>query len=134
MAEEVLVGEQLTPEMIKSGELLVVALDNGDVVVKGAYWLLLSEQREWRLVIASPEVRLGGPMAMYRKIRGILGRLPKGVAAVGTKDISAVDEKDPLFLRLRSALSTGPGIGGVRFSRNVVDGQLIEDAYVYRVT
>ena len=134
MAEEVLVGEQLTPDMIKSGELVVVALDKGDVVVKGAYWLLLPEQREWRLVIASPEVRFGGPMAMYRKIREILGRLPAGAPVVGTKDISAVDEKDPLFLRLRSAISTGPGVGGIRFSRNVVKGQLIEDAYVYRVS
>lgn len=60
MAEEVLVGEQLTPDMIKSGELLVVALDKLDVVVKGAYWLLLPDQRDWRLVIASPEVRVGG--------------------------------------------------------------------------
>lgn len=71
---------------------------------------------------------------MYRKIRGVLGRLPAGAAAVGTKDISVVDEKDPLFLLLRSAISTGPGVGGIRFSRNVVNGQLIEDAYLYRVT
>ncbi len=71
---------------------------------------------------------------MYRKIREVLGRLPEGVAAVGTKDISAVDEKDPLFLRLRSAISTGPEVGGIRFSRNVVNGQLIENSYVYRVT
>jgi hypothetical protein len=134
MAEELLVGEQLTPEMVKSGEALVAALDKMNVLVKGAFWLLLPDQRVWRLVIASPEVRVLGPKALYRKLRAALGRLPADVGAIGTKDISVIDEKTPLFLLLRSAVSTGPGIGGVRFSRSVINGQLIEDAYLYRLT
>jgi hypothetical protein len=134
MAEEVLVGEQLTPDMIKSGALLIAALDKLNLLVKGAFWLQLPDQRVWRLVIASPEVRVAGPRAVYRKIRAALGRLPGEVAAVGTKDISVVDEKAPLFQLLRSAVSTGPGISGVRFTRNVINGQLIEDAYLYRLT
>ena len=134
MAEEILVGEHLTPEMIKSGEMLVAALDKMNLLVQGAFWLLLPDQRIWRLMIASPEVRLVGPRAVYRKIRSALGRLPPGVASVGTKDISVVDEKTPLFLLMRSAISSGPGISGIRFSRNVINGQLIEDAYLYRVT
>ena len=134
MAEELLVGEQLTPEMIKSGEMLIAALDKLNVLVKGAFWLLLPDQRTWRLVIASPEVRLAGPKAVYRKIRSALERLPPGVASVGTKDISVVDEKAHALSLLRSAVSTGPGISGIRFSRNVINGQLVEDAYLYRVT
>lgn len=133
MAEEVLVGEQLTPDMIKSGELLVASLDKLNILVKGAFWLLLPDQHVWRLVIACPEVRLGGPKAMYRKIRSALGKLPTGASPIGTKDISVVDEQAPLFLLLRSAIPTGPGKGGVRFSRNMINGQLIEDAYLYRV-
>jgi hypothetical protein len=34
---------------------------------------------------------------------------------------------------LRVALRTGPGIGGIRFSSNVINGTLIEDAYIYRL-
>lgn len=134
MAEELLVGEQLTPEMIRSGETLVAALDKLNLLVRGAFWLLLPDQRTWRLVIASPEVRLVGPKVVYRKIRSALEKLPAGSANLGTKDISVVDEKTPIFLFLRSAVSTGPGISGIRFSQNVINGQLIEDAYIYRLT
>ena len=134
MAQELLVGEQLTADMIKSGELLVAALDKLNLLVKGAFWLLLPEQHVWRLVIASPQVRLLGPKAVYKKIRSALGKLPPEIATVETKDISVVDERTPLFQLLRSTIATGPGISGIRFSRNVINGQLIEDAYVYRVT
>ena len=133
MAQELLVGEQLTPDMIKSGELLIAALDKLNLRVKGAFWLLLPEQHVWRLIIASPEVRLHGPKAVYRKIAAVLNKLPDEVTPVGTKDISVVEDNHPLLLVLRSAVSTGPGISGIRFSRNVINGQLIEDAYLYRV-
>lgn len=133
MAQELLVGEQLTPDMIKSGELLIAALDKLNLLVKGAFWLLLPDQHVWRLFIASPEVRLHGPKAVYRKVVAALHKLPAEATPIGTKDISVVEDKDPLLLRLRSAVSTGPGTSGIRFSKNVIDGQLIEDAYLYRV-
>lgn len=133
MAEEILVGEQLTPDMIKSGALLLAALDKLNVSVKGAYWRLLPDQHVWRLVIASPEVRELGPKAVYRKVVSALQKLPQDVTTIGTKDISVVDDKTQPFLTLRSMVSTGPGISGIRLSKNVINGELIEDAYVYRL-
>lgn len=133
MAQELLVGEQLTPDMIKSGELLVAALDKLNLLVKGAFWLLLPDQHVWRLFIASPEVRLHGPKAVYRKVVAALQRLPAEATPIGTKDISVVDDKNPILHMFRTAVSTGPGIAGIRFSKNVINGQLIEDAYLYRV-
>lgn len=133
MDQELLVGEQLTSDMIKSGELLIAALDELNLSVKGAFWLLLPDQHVWRLIIASPEVRLHGPKAVYRKIAAALHRLPGEVMPIGTKDISVVEDKNPMLVLLRTAISTGPGISGIRFSRNVINGQLIEDAYIYRI-
>jgi len=34
---------------------------------------------------------------------------------------------------LKKALRVEPGARGIRFSQNVIDGVLIEDAYVYRL-
>lgn len=133
MDQELLVGDQLTPDMIKSGGLIVAALDKLNLIVKGAFWLLLPDQHVWRLVIASPEVRRVGPKAVYRKVVSALQRLPSEASPVGTKDISVVDDRDPLVVLLRSMITTGPGISGVRFSKNVINGQLIEDAYLYRI-
>lgn len=132
MAEELLVGEQLTPDMIKSGEFLIAALDKLNLLVKSAFWLLLPDQHVWRLVIASPEVRLSGPKAVYRKVVSALRRLPSEVSPIGAKDISVVEDKDPLVVMLGSIISTEPGVSGIRFSRSVINGQMIEDAYLYR--
>ena len=38
----------------------------------------------------------------------------------------------PVVALLRTAIRTGPGISGIRFKNNVIDGTLIEDAYIYR--
>jgi hypothetical protein len=134
MAEEILVGDQLTADMIAAGAGLVAALDRRKLFVKAALWLFLPEERAWRLVVASPEVRLLGPKAVYRKIRAAVNSLPAGVLHVGIKDVSVVDDRAPLVELLRRALVTGPGISGIRFTRNVINGQMIEDAYIYRLT
>jgi len=134
VAEELLVTDQLTPEMIQSGAGLVAALDKLGVIVKGAFWLLLPSRRLWQLVIASPEVRTVGPKAVYRKVAAANKRVPINVHPVATKDVAVVDDTVPLYQLLRSAVGTGPGISGIRFSQNVINGHAIEDAYLYRMT
>lgn len=133
MAQDLLVGEQLSSDMIESGARLVAALDKLNVVVKGAFWLLMQEH-VWRLFVASPEARTVGPKALYRKIRSANSKVASPASTVSTADISVIDDKAPLYGLLRSTIQTGPGISGIRFSRNVINGQLIEDAYLYRLT
>ena len=133
MAEDLLVSEHLTPEMIQSGAALLSALDALALTVKAAFWLLLPDQRVWRLFIATPAVRSTGPKAVYRRIQSALSRLPKDLDRIAMKDVSAIDDKAPLVSLLRSAVSVSAGSPGIRFARNVIDGQLIEDAYLYRV-
>lgn len=134
MAQDLLVGDQLTEDMITTGEHVVRALDGLNVLVKGAFWLLLPDQHIWRLVIASPEVRTLGPKAVYRKISNALKKLPPDAKSIGIKDISVVEADNQLVLLLRKLVTTGPRISNIRMSRNVVDGQLIEDALLYRMT
>jgi len=46
----------------------------------------------------------------------------------------AITPPDSSLIRvLRSAVTTGPGISGIRFSRNTIDGTYIEDSYIYRL-
>jgi hypothetical protein len=45
-----------------------------------------------------------------------------------------VKDNDPIVVLLRKAISTGPGIAGVRFTNNSVNGTFIDDAYIYRLT
>jgi hypothetical protein len=134
MAQDLLVSDQLTEDMITAGEHVVGELDRLNVLVKAAFWLLLPDQHIWRLVIASPEVRTFGPKAVYRKVTAALKRLPPSVQSISTKDITVVEDNNQLIQLLKILIKTGPTISKIRLSRNVVNGQLIEDALLYRMT
>lgn len=132
MAKEVVVTGTLTQEMITAGTSLLRTLDQARYVVRGALWLFLPEENGWRLLLALPEVRVLGPKALYKKLRSVINKLPGPI--IETKDITVLEDNAPLILLLKSAISTGPGISDIRFSRNTINGQYIEDAYIYRIT
>ncbi len=67
MAEKVLVVERLAPETIDSGRELVRRLAQDGVEIRTALWLFSAENGRWRPVLASPEVRTGGSLLLYRK-------------------------------------------------------------------
>jgi hypothetical protein len=130
MAEEILVKESLTPEMVRVGEQIVRALDNSRWPVVSAFWLFDPEQNRWRLIIASPEVGLQGPRNAYIHIGKALQELHTG--EISLHDISVRSPDDKLVKIFASAVSTGPEMSGIRFSRNAIDGRYIEDAFIYR--
>ena len=105
MAQDILVGNQLTEDMITAGEHVVGALDQLNVLVKGAFWLLLPDQQVWRLVIASPEVRTLGPKAVYRKVAAALKRLPPNVPPISTRDITVLEDNNQLVQLMKERKS-----------------------------
>ncbi len=134
MAEEVLVKESISREMISAGERLARHLVGSEFPVDGLLWLYDSEANAWRFVVASPEVKTSGPKSVYQKLRPIVDELSqRGGEIVAWDDIFVVDSNDSLIQLLRQAITTGQAISGIRFSRNVVNGVLIEDAYIYRL-
>jgi hypothetical protein len=52
---------------------------------------------------------------------------------LGLEDIRLTTPDDNIVKLLRQPLRTGQGVSGNRFKGNVIDGILIEDAYIYRV-
>ena len=134
MAEETMVKEILTKEMIQAGADLVHRLDAAHLEVSASLWLYIPDANLWRLVIASPAVKAEGPKRVYQKIQSVLSQAPDDAYKVTLSDISAVEHTDPLVTLLRAAVKMGKGISGRRFSRNTINGHFIEDAYLYRVT
>lgn len=133
MAEDTLVKEGLTREMIEDGAEIVRRLGSR-LPVSASLWLYDPELNRWRLVIASPEVGSKGPRDVYRRVQSVLREFPGPSApsrGVSLGDVSVVLDDDPLVSLLRTAVKLGDGGSGVRFSRNTVDGRFIEDAYVY---
>ena len=83
-------------------------------------------------MLATPDVDRVGPRRVYGQIEHILRRVPS--VGIGLEDISIVGDNDATVRLLGVALKTGPGISGIRFQNNVINGVLVEDAYIYRLT
>ena len=133
MAQEVLVKESLSKEMISAGERLARYLNDSALEIDALLWLYLPDLNAWRFVIATPEVKAKGPKGVYQKLRAIISDMPLEEQPVDSDDIMVLDSSDPLIQLLRTAIKTGAGISGIRFSRNVINGVLIEDAFIYKL-
>ena len=134
MAEETVVKEILTQEMIQAGAELTRRLDEAHLEVRAALWLYMPDKNLWRFVVASPAVRQDGPKKVYQQIQTILSKMSDKTWKIPLHDISVVEDSDPLIALLRTSMSTEDGISGIRFSRDTISGHFIEDAYIYRMT
>ena len=130
MAEEMVVKEVLTERMIAAGAQLTQALDRANWPVVASLWLFDAEINLWRLVVASPAVDESGPLKAYTRIDDALRS--SGTQLV-LNDITAVSPRHPIVRALASTYATGRDIEGRRVFRSAIDGQFIDDAYVYRL-
>jgi hypothetical protein len=126
-----MVTAALVDSHIDDGRKLVLALDDMNIDVEVALWLYDSDSEEWRLLIASRKLQEHGPLKAYETVQTALAGIPH--RSIALSNVTVVSPDDPTIRALRSVISTGPGITGMRFSRNVIDHVFIEDAYIYRV-
>jgi len=134
MATEVVVKPSLSDEMISAGAELTRRLDDARFIVSASLWLFTSETEGWRFLIGSPEVRTRGPRWAYKQVQTVVSKMPNAQARIPLKDIAVIDSNDPLIKLLRVAIKTGGGTSGIRFTKNVINGTPIEDAYIYRIS
>ncbi|MDF9801056.1 hypothetical protein OKW21_006319 [Catalinimonas alkaloidigena] len=81
-------------------------------------------------MLAMPSIDILGRKKTYAKIWEVLNR-NKRKLNLPLDAISLISPKHELNQLLRSVVTTGKGISGIRFSGNVINGTLIEDTYIY---
>jgi hypothetical protein len=128
------VKESLSSEMISAGSELTRRLDESGFLVSAAFWLYEPDSNSWRFIIGTPEVETQGLKAAYKKVQTVVAAIPEDRPKIPLKDISVVDSNDPFISLMKAGIRTGSGIVGIRFARNMINGVLIEDAYIYRLT
>jgi hypothetical protein len=128
------VKEALSSEMIYAGAELTRRLDEAMFILTASLWLYITEAYAWRFIIGSPEVRTNGPKKAYKQIQTVISKMSEDQPKIQLKDVTVIDSNDPLISLLRIAVRTGEGISNVRLTHNVINGVLIEDAYIYRIT
>lgn len=134
MVTEMVVKESLSEQMILAGAELTRRLDDAGLTISAALWLYDPESNYWRLIIASPEVSSKGLKTIYKEVQKVLRMISEAQSVISLKDVSVVDSGNSLISLLKMAVKTGKGISGIRFSRNMINGTLIEDTYIYRLT
>lgn len=130
MAEELLVKEVLTDEMVAAGFALTRALDRSGWPLVGALWLFDSENHEWRLVLASPLVREEGPRAAYERVAEALRAMK---TPLPLESVAVVNPDDQRVRLLASVYASNQDVEGRRFTRSAIGGHFIDDAYIYRL-
>src|SRR5205823_1503794 len=103
-------------------------------IVSASLWFYIPEVNTWRFIIGSPEVRTDGPKKAYKQVQSVVSKMPEGKPKIPLKDITVIDSNDPLIALLRIAIGTSGGISNIRITHNVINGVLIEDAYIYRIS
>lgn len=121
----------LDEKLIKGGEKLLRQLDKKSIPVDAAMWFYYPESENWKLILSLSEVVSKGPIAVYKTIQKALDELKD--MPFELDDVKAADENDSLLNLIKKAVVTGPGINGIRFSNNTINGQYIQDAYIYRL-
>jgi hypothetical protein len=132
MAKDILVTESLTDSMKKAGAKLVERLDANKSEVKSAFWLYYTEEKTWKLIVASPLVDAEGPRDYYKRIDDANALASSDEETVSLNDIGVTNTKNQIVQLLKMMVGTGDGISGIRFSRNTINGVFIEDTYIYR--
>ena len=128
-----MVETQLTTELMSEGATLIAKLDATGVSPDAAMWVYFPEIGAWKLLLAETKLGAAGPREVYRAVQKALTSLRNEVVHLSLEDVSVAKPDAPLIGLLRQLIVTGPGIHGIRMSRNVVNGSMIEDAYIYRL-
>ncbi len=124
----------LTPEIISAGKELVEQLDKSTEPVKSALWFYFGETDAYRLVLELPGMEKEGPKKSYRRIQTALKKTSSARDVLSLDEIAVAKPGNPIIELMKVVIRTGPGISGIRLTNTTINGQLIEDAFVYRLT
>jgi hypothetical protein len=128
-----MVETRLTQQLINEGARLVEKLDQSGASPAAAFWVYFPNVGGWKLFLAETKVGTRGPREVYKQIQRTLHALRNEVTHLSLENVTVTKPNAPLVALLSSAISTGPGIRGIRFSRSAIHGVPIEDAYIYRL-
>jgi hypothetical protein len=129
-----MVTETLTKEMIESGGVLVRKLDEQGFQPDAAFWLYDPDLQKWKLIIAQVKLGTEGPRKIYKKIQDVISVSKADMPEISLDSVTLAKPDAPIVILLKKAVCTGAGVSGIRFTNNVVNGTVIEDAYIYRLS
>jgi hypothetical protein len=116
---------------IEMGRELLRILDETKFPVTAAAWIFFPDIEEWRLVIRTPKAEKNLQQALLELAISLdkQGDLRK---RLDLSRVKLVPPKDKMLAAMGTVVRV-EGTSNIRFSRNVINGVLIDDALIYRL-
>lgn len=116
---------------VDMGREFIRILDEASFPVTGAAWIFFPDVEEWRLVIRTPKAEKNLQQALLEIAVALdsQGDLRK---RLDLSRVKLVPPKDRMLAAMGSVVRAD-GLSTIRFSRNIVNGVLIDDALIYRL-
>lgn len=121
-----MVKTALVDRYISDGRILIDALEKEGFAIDTALWLYSEELDEWQLVIATPLVDEIGLRETIRRVQSIMGTMPS--ISLSLIDVMVLS---PHSTFINAIKSTVPRSKDIVLKGAVVDGILVNDAYIY---
>ena len=96
-----------------------------------ALWFLFADEDTWRLLLALPAMASNPPQVVYNRLIDILNRRVQGEISVDR--VGLMPPENHIVSLLSMAIQTGKTLVGIRFTNNTINGELVPDAYIYRL-
>ncbi len=132
MAEEVLVKEALTAEMINGGRELTKRLRQTKLDITASFWFYMTDSLSWNLMLGISQVLEEGTIKAYTVIQSELNDRP--VCGVSFSDVVVLQSDHPVIRRLKRLTRASKSGSEIRVSRAVVENVFIDDAYIYNLS
>jgi len=119
--------------MMDSGKRFVELLIENDASPKAAFWIYNPEADLWMLLMGHVNGVDDDDETFNRLVTKIHTANQSQLPELTVSDIGLAQENAPILELLNSVVNTGDEILGINFSREEINGNLIDGVYLYRM-
>ena len=117
--------------LVKSGHILVQALDEAGIPPRAAMWVHSTDTDTWKLWLV-PHKSVTNERDFYRRLSEIVTKSREELGGVDAADVEMASDTHPAIQGMRRIISM-PGCGSAYFSGNRFDDFYLPDGIVLRM-
>ncbi|MHC3994729.1 hypothetical protein ACXWTF_07850 [Thiomicrolovo sp. ZZH C-3] len=121
----------LTENRMKSGARFVELLDEEGLKPKAAFWIYNPELDAWQLLVGHLDTL--DDAAFDPAVAELLAAHASELPELAVSDIGLAFDDAPILELLNSVVNTGDEILGINFSREEINGVVIDGVFLYRM-
>jgi hypothetical protein len=116
---------------IEKGSRILQILDDAELRVNVALWVVLADYDDWRLVLSSRKFDGAGPTGAYGLFHDALDAA--GFTLEDTPPVIILNASDPFIKALRKTFGKSKTVEGMRLGGRTIGNRFLDDAFVYRI-